>query len=116
MVVETGLSDFHKMTVTVMRKHFKKKDPIKITYQDERKFDAIKFRKFIKTQLSNRNNLKIEDLQSILVNTYTQAAPFKTKILRGNNARFMNQTLSKAFSKRAQLKNKKQKYPTEENI
>lgn len=116
MVVETGLSDFHKMTVTVMRKYFKKKDPIKITYQDKRKFDAIKFREFIKTQLSHKTHLKVEDLQNILVNTYTQAAPFKTKILRGNNGRFMNKTLSKAFSKRAQLKNKKQKNPTAENI
>ena len=30
MTVETGLSDFHKMTVTVMKNHFKKKEPIRI--------------------------------------------------------------------------------------
>ena len=34
MTVETGLSDFHKMTVTVMKKYFKKKEPIKIVYHD----------------------------------------------------------------------------------
>ena len=87
-----------------------------INYQDKRKFDAIKFRDFIKNQLANKTDLKFEDLQALLTNTYAQAAPFKKKILRGNNARFMNKTLSKAFSKRAQLKNKKQKYPTDENI
>ena len=30
MVIETGLSDCHKMTVTVMKKYFKKRDPITI--------------------------------------------------------------------------------------
>ena len=97
MVVETGLSDFHKMTMTVMREYFKKKDPIKITYQDKRKFDAIKFREFIKTQLSHKTHLKVEDLQSILVNTYTQAAPFKAKILCGNNGRVMNKNAIKGI-------------------
>ena len=42
MTVETGLSDFHKMTVTVMKKHFKKKDPIIITYRDLKSFDVLK--------------------------------------------------------------------------
>ena len=116
MVVETGLSDFHKMTVTVMKKLFKKKDPIKIVYHDKRKFDAVKFREKVRTMLSNKGKMNVNDLQSILVKTYLEEAPLKTKILRGNNAAFMDRELSKAFMKRAQLKNKKQKDPTQENI
>ena len=54
MTVETGLSDFHKMTVTVMKKFKKKKDPIKITYHDKKKFDAIKFRDHIKNQIQGK--------------------------------------------------------------
>ena len=30
--LETGLSDFHKMTITVMKRYFKKKDPVIITF------------------------------------------------------------------------------------
>jgi exonuclease III len=116
MVVETGLSDFHKMTVTVMKKYFKKKDPIKITYHDKRNFDAVKFREKIRTQISNRGKMCIDDLQGILASTYLEDAPLKTKVLRGNNAAFMDRELSKAFMKRAQLKNKKQKNPTQDNI
>ena len=39
----------------------------------------------------------------------------KKKIVRGNNAPFMNKTLSKAFMHRAKLKNRYYKEPTEEN-
>ena len=33
MTIETGLSDHHKMTVTVLKTYFKKKKPIKINYR-----------------------------------------------------------------------------------
>ena len=42
-------------------------------------------------------------------------APMKTKYIRGNNAPFMNKTLSKAFMHRSKLKNKFNKNPTDEN-
>ena len=42
-------------------------------------------------------------------------APMKTKMIRGNNASFMNKTLSKAFMCRSKLKNSFNKQPTKEN-
>ena len=42
-------------------------------------------------------------------------APMKTKMIRGNNAPFMNKTLSKAFMCRSKLKNSFNKQPTKEN-
>ena len=33
MAIETGLSDFHKMTVTVMKSHYKKQKPKIICYR-----------------------------------------------------------------------------------
>ena len=42
-------------------------------------------------------------------------APAKKKFVRGNNAPFMNKTLSKAFMHRSKLKNEFNKNPTEEN-
>ena len=53
--------------------------------------------------------------QNILTNTYLQDAPLKEKILRDDNAPFMNKTLSQPFMQRAKLKNKKQKDPTPQN-
>ena len=47
-----------------------------------------------------------------ILNTY---APMKQKVVRGNNAPFMNKTLSKEFMHRSKLKNRYHKNPTEEN-
>ena len=41
MTVETGLSDFHKMTVTVMKRYFKKNDGCK------NKTDKLRIRKYL---------------------------------------------------------------------
>ena len=115
-VVETGLSDFHKMTVTVMKKYFKKKEPIIIKYHDRKNFDAVKFREDIRNQILSEGKMRSDKLQEILTGTFLQHAPIKIKRLRANNAPFIDKTLSQAFLKRSQLKNKKQKNPTQENI
>ena len=51
MTIETGLSDFHKMTVTVLKQHFKKKEPVTIKYHDLNAFDAINFRREVKQEI-----------------------------------------------------------------
>ena len=115
MAVETGLSDFHKMTVTVLKRYFKKKDPITITYRDLKSFDGVKFREDIRNQLESKDKLSIVDFKSILITVWNSHAPIKKKVVRDNNAPFMNRTLTKAFMHRAKLKNRYYKFPTEDN-
>ena len=52
-VLETGLSDFHLMTVTVMRKTFKKMRPRVINYRSYRDFSNETFRVSLINNLSN---------------------------------------------------------------
>ncbi len=59
MTVDTGLSDFHEMTVTVLKRYFKKKDPIIITYRDLKSFDELKFREEIKNSTRSCTQLNI---------------------------------------------------------
>ena len=54
-VVETGLSDFHLMTMTVMRKSFKKYQPSIISYRSYKNFSDAAFRETLIEQLSNDN-------------------------------------------------------------
>ena len=42
--IETGLSDCHKMTVTVMKKFYKKLEPVVIEYHDYSSFNGDNFR------------------------------------------------------------------------
>ena len=115
MTVETGLSDCHKMTVTVLKRYFKMKDPITITYRDLKYFDGLKFREDIKNQLEQLDKMNIDDFKSILFSTWNFHAPIKKNVVRGNNAPFMNRTLSKAFMHRSKLKNRYHKFQTEVN-
>ena len=75
MTVETGLPDFHKMTITVLKKHFKKKDPIIITYRDLKLFDGLKFREEIRNQPEQSEKLNVTDFQRIFVSTWNSHAP-----------------------------------------
>ena len=55
MIDETGLSDFHKMKVTVMGITFKKLKPSIIHYRDYRKFSNDKFQENLIFRLSIEN-------------------------------------------------------------
>ena len=44
ITVETGLSDHHKMTLSVLKKYFKMRDPIVIEYRDHKHFNYLNFR------------------------------------------------------------------------
>ena len=46
-VVETGLSDFHLITLTVMRKSFKKYQPKTISYRSYKNFSNEKYREML---------------------------------------------------------------------
>ena len=70
MTVETGLSDFHKMTVTVMKRYFKKKDPITITYRDLKSFDGLKFREDIRNHLEQIEKLSVNEFKNIYMRSW----------------------------------------------
>ena len=116
MTIETGLSDFHKMTVTVMKRYFKKNEPVTIEYRDLKNFDPIAFREDLRNQLEIKNCVTIVDFQNIFLSVWNAHTPVKKKVVRGNNAPFMNKTLSKAFMNRARLKRISNIYPTEKNV
>ena len=44
ITIETGLSDHHKMTLTVLKSYFKKKDPIIVNYRSYKTFNENLFR------------------------------------------------------------------------
>ena len=116
-VVETGLSDHHKLTITVMRCFFKKQPPITITYRDYKNFNPQLFRNELLKELYNVHKGKIdyETFEEIVVRLLNIFAPIKERYIRANNSPFMNKTLSKAVMTRSRLRNKFTKNPIPEN-
>ncbi len=114
--LETGLSDHHKMVITVLKKYIKKKDPITINYRNYKNFNEEEFRNDLVRELEIlEENMNYDDFKGIFMKVLNLHAPSKRKIIRGNNAPFMNKILSKAFMQRSKLKNNYNRNPTESN-
>ena len=115
--IETGISDFHKMTITILKTFFRKLKPTKIKYRNYKNFDIESFKAELNQSLQTTDhvNMTYDEFKDVFMKSLDEYAPLKEKFIRGNNAPFMNKTLSKAFMQRAKLKNKYNKVPTEEN-
>ena len=115
--IETGLSDFHKMTRTVLKTHFKKKEPIVVDYRKYKYFNEQNFRNDLTRQLEilSMEHFDYEDFKQIFKVVLDTHAPKKNVVVRGNNAPFMNKTLTKAFMHRSKLKHRFNKTPTTDN-
>ena len=118
-VIETGLSDFHLMTVTVLRKTFKKVRPRIINYRSFKHFSKEAFRVSFKNNLSNEvyvnNDNGLERICKTAIDTLNKIAPIKKKYARGNQMPFMTKELSKEIMLRSRLRNKFLTDKTDEN-
>ena len=103
MAIETGLSNFYKMCIMVMKMYYSKQRPSII--------HSHKFKNF-------SNNSFIKDLQALLTKSFNDEAipfqalrksvnaPTKKRYARANQAPYMNKNLSKEAMKRSCLRNK----------
>ena len=103
-VFETGLSDFHLLTVTEFKMSFQKLQPKIINYRDYKNFDNEKFRSDICKM--NLNTTDLEGFMKTVFHIFNKHAPIKRKYIRANEAPFMTKDLHKAIMKRSKLRNK----------
>ena len=111
------VSQTHKMIIAVVKSYFKKKHPVTIIYRSYKHFDEDLFRGDLKVNLQNLNEeiRDYDNFKQIFMKVLNQHVLTKKKLIRGNNAPFMNKILSKAFMHRSKLKNNFNKIPTEAN-
>ena len=105
--VETGLSDFHLMTICTMKCFFPKQSPVVIKYRSYRKFNQDVFNNELQYNLSAISDKSTyEEFETVFIKTLQKHAPLKEKYVRANNSPFMNKIISKAIMKRSRLKNR----------
>ena len=116
-IIETGLSDFHKMTVTVLKTIFTKLPPKTVSYRDYKHFSHQIFRNEVIEKLAEKEIIEInyEHFENIIIQCLNLHAPIKKKYIRANDSPFMTKDLRKAIMVRSRLKNKYNKIKTEEN-
>ena len=91
-VVETGLSDFHRMIVTVIKSTFQKLMPRIIHYRNYKNFQNDKFREDLISKLStsvlNENDEGFSMFFDLARGILDEHAPCKQKYARGNHMPF----------------------------
>lgn len=114
-VIESGLSDFHKFTVTVMKTHFPKQSPKVINYRNYKYYVNENFRNDFLSEIRqhNTNDMDCQLFEEIFLKTLDTHAPLKKRYVRANDAPYMNSTLRKAIMYRSKLRNKFLKTRTE---
>ena len=70
LTIETGLSDFHKLIVTVLKVKHEKVPPKIIQYRDYKNFDSTRFFEKLQARLTHldRNSLHFASLKNVLWN------------------------------------------------
>ena len=79
-VIQTGSSDHHKLTITVMRAHLLKKAPITVTYRDYKHYNEILFRYVLMEKLNNESNVDCGSFETILTTLLSKFAPLQDKV------------------------------------
>ena len=106
LTLETGLSDFHKMTVAAFKSEFPHQKP-KMIYRNYKHCDRNNFEKEIKNTLiiQKISPKDFSAFKNIVLKALNLHAPLKTKYLRANHSSFISKDLSKASMHRVKLRN-----------
>ena len=92
--VETGLSDHHKMTVSVFQCLVFQNILQHLSNTEITKTLKENFRNELPYKLLALNDVKFEDFETIFMNILNKHAPMKEKLIRVNNSPFMNKTMA----------------------
>ena len=116
-ILETGLSDHHKLTLTILKNEFVKSAPNIIKFRNIKAIDNVRFKTDLVKDLSkyDADNITYEIFHNVFMDLTDKHAPIKTKYLRANHAPFMSKFLLSNISHRTKLRNKFLKNPTPTN-
>ena len=106
--IETGLSDFHKLTLTVLKTHFPRLKPNIVNYRDYKGFVNDYFRSELLQEINSSDSdlINFKDLQYTLQRALDKHAPLKKRYVRANQQNFMDKELNQAIMVRSKLRNK----------
>ena len=105
------------MTISVLKTVLRNERHRTIIYRNYKKLDIINFRYDVEHTLNNipEESVNYENFEKVIMEKLEKHAAMKRKIVRANNAHFMNKVLSKAVMNRSRLRNKFTKDPTIDN-
>ena len=106
ITLKTGISNHHKMIMTIFRSTFAKGKPKTFYYHCYKKFNLEQFQMELKEKVDEISNSSFDIFLEELKTCLDKFAPLKEKKIRSNSSIFMTKSLRKAIMLRSQLKKK----------
>ena len=103
--VSTGLPDFHKLGLTVLKTSIVKIKPREIQYRNYKYFDSKKFNRNLKDEFSREYVDSCSKFDEIFLKVLNRHGPLKKKMLIANHAPYVSKALRKAIMKSSRLEN-----------
>ena len=108
--VEPGLSDFHKITLTVMKVFYEKQKTNIVTYPNYKHFSNEAFMFDVENSIiqmtSENNDLEFDQFKAALIEAIQRHVPIKKRYVQANQAPFINKKINKKIMQRSRLRNK----------
>ena len=107
LTLESGMSDFHRLIITILKVKPGKVPPRIINYRDYKNFESEALSSKLQVSLKNfdMNNSSFIEFKTIFMEHLNKVAPLKTYYLRANYSKFMTKELSRAIMRRTNLQN-----------
>ena len=99
ITLASGLSDFRKMILTILKSTFPKAKPKQIVYRKFKNADLKYFKNEIRTKMQSID--KYEKFEETFLKVLNKHAPLKKKFIRANHVPYMTKNLRKAIMKRS---------------
>ena len=100
------MSDFHKLTTTILRKIVSKENCKKILQKNSKVYGHNTFEKRLQPKITSETIINYSQFKSIFLEILNNIAPVKMKILPYNNNPFIKKALRKSIMTRSRLKNR----------
>ena len=105
MTISTGLSDFHKMIITVLKFSFIKLRARIMYYKDYKKFSTNSLGDVLTLRLDCINK-GFDSFEDNFIKNVNRHAPTKKKLVRANEVPYLTNPLKKAIMKSSDLERK----------
>ena len=105
-ILSIGVSDCHKMILTLLKTTFKKVKPKEVSYRCYKNFEKDKFRSDLKQRLRTGDCKSYSNFEDIFLNCLNRHVPLKKRVIRANEVPYMTKALRKAIATRSRLENR----------
>ena len=105
LTISCGLSDFHKVVMTVLKTTFSKSKPRETVYRNYKYFNSQNFTDELKLVFSKDNLDSCSKLNQTFLDVLNKHALLKKKRLRTNHASYVSKSMRKAIMRRSYVEN-----------